>query len=354
MVICCASLPLLAQSPAKAKKLSTVLAEKSKEMEQVVNKKYIARIEAIQKVDLQARVSGNILGIRFKEGEIVKKGDLLFEIEDVQYKAGVQEIEAKISQIDAKLDYAHRNAARQQKLLATNAVSVDTVENSKSEVSSLTAQKMAAEAELIKARDNLAHTKIYAPITGRIGRVTYTTGNYVTPTSAPLATIVQVDPIYVRFPISEIDYISYFGNPEALRKQASISLKLANSNIYEGKGTFAMMDNQISSADTINIWMSFENKDNLLNTGGVATVLMQKKDETKYPSVLLSAVMNDTNGAYLYVLDDKNTVQRRDVKLGEISGNRQIIASGLKAGENVIIDGTHKAQPGSVVEPVYR
>lgn len=342
-------------APSASAPLNTVLAEKASEMDQIVNKKYIGRIEAIQKVDLQPRVSGNIIGIRFKEGAVVKEGDLLFEIEDTQYKAGVQEIQAKIGQIDAKLDYARRNADRQQKLLSTNAVSVDTMENSKSEVYSLKAQKLAAEAELIKAQDNLKYTKIYAPISGRIGRVTYTMGNYVTPASSPLATIVQVDPVYVRFPISERDYISYFGNPEELRRQASIILKMADGNMYPGKGTFAMMDNKISSGtDTINTWMSFENKNNLLNSGGVVTVLLQKKEEKKYPSVMLSAIMNDANGAYLYVLDDKNIVQRRDVRLGEISGNRQIVTSGLKTGESVIIDGTHKAVVGRGVKPVYR
>lgn len=340
---------------AVVKKLNTVLVEKATEMEQVVNKKYIGRIEAIQKVDLQPRVSGNIVDIKFQEGAIVKKGDLLFELEDVRYRAGVQAMEAKIAEIDAKLDYAKRNAARQQNLLQTKAVSVDTAENSKSEVNSLTAQKMEAEAQLITTKDDLAHTRIYAPITGRIGRVSFTEGNYITPTSGPLATIVQVDPVYVRFPISERDYIAYFGDPDALRKHARLTLKMADGHIYEGQGAFAMMDNKINSGtDTINTWMSFENKNCILNAGGVVTVLLEKKEDSKRPTVLLSAVMNDSHGSFIYVLDDKNVVSRRDIRLGEITGNRQFVTSGLKTGETVIIDGTHKAMPGVPVKPIFR
>lgn len=343
----------LSAAPEQGKRIDKVLVEKAGEMEDVVNRKYIGRMEAIRKVDLQARISGNIVKTSFREGDIVKTGQVLFEIEDTLYKANVQSAEAKLRQLEAELTYAKNNFARYEKMEAKQVVSKDTMENSLSTMQSLEAQKMAAEAELTKARFDLSHTKVVAPMTGRIGRETYSKGNYVTPSSEPLATIVMTDPIYVRFPLSERDYLLLFGNMEGLKKDAVLNLGLADKSIYSHTGKVAMGDNAVKSTDTINVWAEFENPDGQLIPGGIVSVILSKSEKRKLPGILVSAIMTDEKGNFVYVLEDGGKPVRRDVKLGVMQGNHQLIEEGLKPGETVVVDGTHKVMPGVPVEPVF-
>ncbi|MEG2236415.1 MAG: efflux RND transporter periplasmic adaptor subunit [Akkermansia sp.] len=346
-------LPVNAIPTTMAPKLSKVLVQKAVEKDDIVNRKYIGRLEAVDKVKLQARISGNIVKTFFKEGDIVKKGQILFEIEDVQYRANVQSAEAKLKQLDAELKYATNNFMRLQKMEAKQVVSRDTMESSLSLMQSLEAKKLSADADLTTAKFDLSHTKIVAPMTGRIGRETYSEGNFVTPASEPLATIMMTDPIYVRFPLSERDYLSLFGNSEKMRNEAVIRLKLADGSMYQSIGKVAIGDNEIKSGtDTINVWAEFDNPNFQLTTGGIVTVLLSKSEKRTQAAVLISGVMTDEKGNYLYVIDEKNRANRRDVKLGSIQGNMQLIESGLNVGETVIIDGTHKVLPGKAVVPI--
>lgn len=343
---------LAAAAPSQGRKVDTVLVEKAKELEDVVTRKYTGRVEAVQKVELQARISGNIVKTCFHEGDIVKKGQVLFEIEDTQYKANVQSAEAKLRQLEAELRYAKNNFSRYEKMEAKQVVSRDTMENSLSTMQSLEAQKIAAEAGLTNAQFDLSHTRIVSPMTGRIGRETYSEGNYVTPASEPLATIMMMDPIYVRFPLSERDYLLLFGNAEGLKKNAVLNLKLADDRIYSHAGKVAIGDNSVKSTDTINVWAEFENPNGQLTPGGIVSVILSKSEKRKLPAVLVSAVMTDEKGNYVYVLEEGDKPVRRDVKTGPMQGNYQLIEEGIKSGETVIIDGTHKVTPGTPVAPV--
>ena len=197
-----------------AAKPSTVLVQKAAAIDSAVNKKYIGQVEAIDRVTVQPRVSGNIVATRFREGKVVKKGDLLFEIEDTRYRAAVEEAIAKKAQLEAKLLYAKNSFERYNRLLASKSVSMDTVENAKSTMHALEAEIQSANAAITVAKDDLNYTRLTAPITGRTGRVTFSTGNYITPTSGSLVTITGIDEVYVKFPISERDFLSLFGTQE--------------------------------------------------------------------------------------------------------------------------------------------
>lgn len=334
---------------------SKVLVEKAVSVSDEIERKYPGRVEAINKVTIQPRVSGTLLAATFREGDMVKEGQLLFEIEDARYKASVQAAEAKIKQLEIKIDYAKNNYERQDRLAKIKAVSQDQVENSLSTLRELEAQLLQAKAELILAQEDLKYTRVYSPLTGRIGRLTYSTGNYITPTSQPLATITQVDPIYVRFPMSEKDFLSLFGNDEELRNRAELRIVIASGRTYPQPGTVAMSDNEVKSGtDSLNVWAQFDNPRQMLQPGGISTVVLNKKNADKVAAVTISAVQHDTQGSYIYVLDDKNTVVRRPVSIGSTTGNKQIITDGLKEGEIVIIDGLHKTRPGATVVPVFR
>ncbi len=319
-----------------------------------MNKKYIGHVEAIDNVAVVARVSGNIISTRFKEGSIVKKGDLLFEIEDTRYAAALESAHAERQQLQAKLKYAKDSYDRYNKLLSSKSVSKDTVENAKSAMLALQAQLMSADAAITLAKDDMGYTKITAPITGRTGRVKYSTGNYVTPASGTLVTITGTEEVYVRFPLSERDYIYLFGSRENIRNNALIELTLANGKVYPDTGKVYMTDNEVkTSTGTMNVWAKFNNKDDVLIPGGVVTVSLSKKNVETYPAANISSVMHDTYKSYVYVLNKDNVVERRDVTLGNIVGNMQCFTSGLKEGETVIIDGMHKVDPGAKATPVY-
>lgn len=316
-------------------------------------KEYIGNEVATDKVDIPSRISGFITGIKFKEGSLVKKGDLLFTIEDTTYRAKVQAAKAKLNQVNAELKYAQSNYDRQKKLANKNAVSQSNFENAKRLVEYNKAKYDEYIAEFMDAENNLSYTKIYAPITGRIGRVQHTIGNYVSPTSTALATIVSVDPIQVKFAVSERDYLNLFKNADEPNKNLDISIKLANGKKYGSRGKIAFIDNMVDSdTGTIAIWVDFPNPDMKLQPGGYVTVLLSELLKDRLLGVKLTAVLTDNKGNYVFVVDKQNKVQRRDVTLGDVVDDLNIVKNGLKMDDMVITDGTHKVQPDTVVKPV--
>lgn len=338
------------KGPAKS---STVLVQKAATIDSAMNRKYIGQVEAIDRVSVQPRVSGNIVATRFREGKVVKKGDLLFEMEDTRYKAAMDEAVSKKAQLEAKLLYAKNSFERYNKLLASKSVSMDTVENAKSTMRALEAERLSADAAITVARDDLNYTRITAPITGRTGRVTFSTGNYITPTSGSLVTITGIDEIYVKFPISERDFLSLFGTQENMKKEAIVAVTLANGKTYPHPGKIFMTDNTVqTTTDTLNVWAKFPNKEDMLTPGGVVTINLSKKNVDRYPAANISSVMHDTYKSFVYVVNGQGVVERRDVTLGNTVDNDQCFSSGIKEGETVIIDGMHKVRPGARVNPV--
>ena len=335
---------LSAQDPAQNAPAVSVVAEKAQKITETGTRKYIGSLEAIEEVTLVARVSGYLNKINFREGELVKAGQPLFEIEDTTYQAQVKTAEAKLRQIEAELIYAENKI-----------VSEEAFEDATRLLNFRKACLAEAEATLIDAKNNLSYTKILSPITGKIGKSTYTRGNYVTPTSKVLADIVQIAPIYVRFSISENDYLSLFGNAENIKEKAVVRIQTADKKLYGEKGKVTLVDNKVDSeTGTMMIWATFENKDMKLNPGGLVTVLLSKAIKEEKTAVKLSAVQAEASGNFVYVIDAQNHALKRPVKLGEIVGNMQIIEEGVAPGETVAVDGTHKIlQPGMPVTPVF-
>lgn len=326
------------------------------EIGEVGLRKYVGYIDAIEEVTLIARVSGFLESLTFQEGEIVKKGQPLIQIEDTAYQAQKKSAEAKVAQINAELTYAKTNYERQAGLAKREIISEHELEEATRLLHFRQAGLAEAEATLINAENDLSYTKIVAPITGRIGKATYSAGNYVTLSSNKLASIVQVAPIYVRFSMSESDYLSIFGTPEVAKERAVIRIQTADKLMYPEKGKIALVDNKIdSNTGTIMIWATFENKDMKLNPGGFATVFLSKESTQteKKPAVKISAIQTDETGSnFVFVLNENNQALKRPVKVGEIVDNMQIILEGLKAGERVVVDGVHKIMmPGMTVIP---
>lgn len=363
-----------------------VVVTKVAERKPVILKKYVGTFEPIEKFVTLARVSGNIEEQPFKEGDLIEKGAVLFEIEKIRYqatldaaKAKIESIKAKIEslkaqqlQVSARLRYAQNNYERNKELYENGSVvAKDTMENSKSlldgqtaeykaseaQIKSAEAELQAAEADIKIVEDDLSHCTIRSEITGRAGRVNHTLGNFITPSSGPMVTIVQMDPIYFRFSISERDFTTLFGNLDTLKQKAKIKIELANGQMYEEEGEISFIDNQLqATTNTLYVWTTFKNSKEILRPGGVATMYLSKEEDVLRPAVPVSAVMFDGTTHTVYIVGPNNMVERRRVELGPIDNGWQVINAGVKAGETVVSEGTHKIMmvpgPDGKIQPV--
>ncbi|MCD8141054.1 MAG: efflux RND transporter periplasmic adaptor subunit [Planctomycetaceae bacterium] len=317
-------------------------------------KRYTGHISTTSSVDLVARVSGELLRVGFEEGDLVTEGQVLYELDDTRYQAEVKNAEARIAESEAKLAYARQRHDRAKNLYDSRADTREAFDSAESEFKAFQAALLAAEAQLISVRDDLKNTRIIAPITGKIGVTAYTRGNYLTPNSGVIATIVQVDPLRVSFAMSNKDYLALFGSEAELKARSLIQLRLADGSVYEHEGRIKFLDNQASQkTDAIRVFAEFDNPDGKLVPGSAVTVLLARRNGGTHTAVMPSAVMHDAGSAYVYVLGDDNQAERRDIVLGFATGGLQTVLSGLEPGEIVVVDGTHKVVPGSPIEPDY-
>lgn len=351
LVAAFAGTPASAQDAARAEKLELVAAGTVGEAENVITRRYPGRVVSPSSVAVTARVSGDLLEVAFKEGDFVKKGQMLYRLDDIRYIAARKSAEAKIAEYRARVAYSKANFERTQQLFEKEVSTQDELESARSEYEANKALFSAAEADLIVALDDLRNTRIYAPADGRIGVNAVPAGSYVTPSTGTLTTVVQFDPVRVRFALSNRDFLSIFGDEKTLRGQSKISLVLADGKKYEADGVLDFIDNTANEhTDAVQIYAKFPNAASKLVPGSTVAVLLERRAGTKMPAVIPSAVMYDTRSAYVYVLDAENKVARRDVELAQTTGELQFVKSGLKPGERIVIDGTHKAIPGRKVK----
>ena len=318
---------------------------------------YVGHVEAIQAVDLRARVEGFLEQVNFKEGSDVHAGDLLYIIEQALYKAKVNIDTARVAQSEATLSKARQHlkrlrAARPESIPATD------MDNAVAEELLVKAQLQEAQAALSRSKLDLGYTKIWAPINGRIGRTAYTKGNLVNPASGLLARVVQIDPIRVVYSISENDLamIKMSIKDSAGSKKHSMltpRIKLPGGQILKTEGQIDFVDNTVDpGTGTIAVRALFDNPDGMLLPGQYVTVMITRSKPKLMPVVPQSTVMEDHDGRYVLVVDNQNRVSMRRVKTGPIIGVNWAVESGLAAGEMVIVEGVQKVQPGQVVKTV--
>mgnify|MGYP002347382955 CR=1 FL=1 len=324
------------------------------EVDDMNSRRYTGQVVSQALVNITPRISGEILEMGFKEGAAVKTGQILYRLDPTQYEATVKNVEAKIAEWKAKIEYAKSNYNRQFSLFEKDAVSRDTMESSKSELKAYEAGLLASEADLITARDNLKNTTITAPIAGVAGVTAYTVGNYITPNSGVLLTIIQVQPIRVRFSISTADYQTMFDSPMDMQANGLVTVKLSSGITYPVEGKIEFLNNQANSkTDAIQVFATFPNSDFKLIVGSTVSVTLSRKSGKRTAAVRPSALLHDSNGVYVYVLKTDNTVEKRIVTEGNATASLQMIESGLKPGETVIVKGTNKVTPGSKAEPIF-
>ena len=317
---------------------------------------FVGRVEAIQTVDLRARVEGYIKKLVFDEGAEVKAGNLLILLEQAPYKAKVNEARAKVALAKATLDKAKQYLDRLKSVRA-GGIAATEMDNALAAEATARAQLQEAQAGLEQAELNLGYTTIKAPINGRIGRAAYTVGNLVGPGSEALARIVQMDPIRVVYSVSENEYVTARMEAAAHHGENPVQfiprLKLPNGEMFPKDGRMDFADPQVDpSTGTIAVRAVFDNPDGILLPGQYVTVLISRREPRRLPVVPQSAVLEDKDGPYVLVVDDDNTVQQRRITRGPALGVGWAVESGLKAGESIIVHGLQKVRPGQVVRAI--
>ena len=314
---------------------------------------FIGRIAAINTVQLRARVEGFLDKILFTEGQDVKEGDLLYQIEKGPYQAQVDQAKAKLASDQAQVVNAELQYRRSTELALHQNAPQAQADKDKATMDSARAAVMQDEAALELAEINLGYTDIRAPIDGRIGRTAYTKGNLVNAQSGVLATIVSQDPIYAIFPVAQrqLEEIRADRHQENGRTiKIEILVKLANGKEYPHPGVWNFTDVQVNQqTDTLIMRATLPNPERQLVDGEFATVVVKERKEQPRLVVPQAALQLDQAGSFVLVVNSDNKVEMRRVTPGPQDGADIVITDGLKQGEQVIVDGIQKVRVGQAV-----
>jgi membrane fusion protein, multidrug efflux system len=314
---------------------------------------FIGRVTAIDKVDIVARVPGFIEERTFKEGQNVKKGELLYRIEQATYKAAVEQQRANLAKAKATQVNAKLQLERARELVRNQNISQATLDQRAADEAAAQANVMEAEALLNQAQINLGYTEIRSPIDGRIGLASFTEGNLVQPSSGKLATIVRQDPIYVIFQVSERDVLEYkrrVAESTDKNPHVTVHLKLPNGSAYPHAGTSNFIDVQVDpNTDTVAVRVEVPNPENILIASGIVGVTVERGGPKSVLVVPQAAVLLDQAGSYVLVVDQASKVEQRRIVTGIEQGRDTVVTNGLKEGELIIVEGVQKVRPGQVV-----
>ena len=317
-----------------------------------VGREYIGRVEAIQSVSLKPRISGQIEEVHFKEGSMVKEGDPLFTIDDRSYRATLALRRAELSKAEANYDRALKYSKRLQ---AADARSVSASDRDMAESDVLQGRAIVeqARAALQIAQIDLGYTKIAAPISGQVGKALFTKGNYVTPSSGALTTIVQIDPVRVSFALPDrdfLDQIKAFRTSESAVYDAT--LRLPNGDAYPEKGVRDFESNMMDEkTGTMMLNLRFRNAGGLLVPGAMVRVSAKPANSRVASVIPQETLLADEKGDFVYVVDDKNVAHQRRVKIGTQFGATYEVLSGLEPGEKIVWRGLQSVRPEAPVRP---
>lgn len=335
----------LAQQPAPtAIPVGTVMAEK-RAITQTAD--FVGRIEAVNRVDIRARVTGFLEDVLFKDGATVTEGAPLFRIERAPFEAAVEQAQGALERAQGTLQNASLQRQRAEDLLRTNAGSVAIRDQRVAEEKGAQGDETTAAANLKTAQINLGYTEIKAPIAGRIGRTKVTRGNVVGPDSGVLAQIVSDDPMYVTFPVSQREFLALKTNRLPADGQAPlVSLKFSDGSTYDQKGRVDFVDVSVERAtDTVLVRATLPNPTGKLLDGTLVRVAVAADHSEEKVLVPQSALIADQQGSYVFAVEDGKAVAKR-VKVGAEAGAYVVIEQGLAGNEQIIIQGLQNLRPG--------
>ena len=313
------------------------------------------RVEAVQSVQLRPRVSGYIDAVNYREGDEVRKGQVLFTIDDRSYRAALEQAKAELARARSQASLARSESGRSEKLIGTQAISREAWEQRRSAASQAQADVLAAEAAVDMAQLNLDFTRVTAPIDGRASRAMITAGNLVTAgdSASVLTTLVSQQQMYVYFDVDENTFLNY----QAMARQGQqrhalpVEIALVGEQGFPHQGKIDFLDNQLTaSTGTIRMRALLDNQQRQFTPGLFARVRLP--GSAQFEAVLIDdkAVLTDQDRKYVYVVDGEGKAQRRDIQPGAMVDGLRIVKSGLQSGDKVIIAGLQKVfMPGMPV-----
>jgi membrane fusion protein, multidrug efflux system len=316
---------------------------------------FTGRIEAVDKVDLRARVDGFIEKRLFVEGADVKEGDLLFTLDKAPFQTEIDRINADIAGAEAALQVATLSLQRQSTLVKKEVAAVAVLDQVTAKQLEAKAQLQSQQAALEKAKLDLGYTDIRSPMAGRIGKAAYSIGDLVGPGSGTLATIVSQDPIYVTFPVSQRELLDVRKQAEAQGtdpRSVRVKVRLADGSIYDQVGAINFVDVTVSTTtDTVAIRAQLPNPKRLLIDGQLVTAVVEAAKPQSALVIPTPALQIDQTGRFVLVVDAENKVEVRRIEIGSGYSGNLVVTKGLKEGERVITIGAQKVRPQQVVEP---
>jgi multidrug efflux system membrane fusion protein len=311
----------------------------------------LGTVQPSSMVTVKSRVDGQVVASDFKEGQTVKAGTVLFQLDARPYEAALGQAEATKQKDEAQLATAQADFARASQLVARGYQSQQTYDQAKAQVAQLQAAIKGDEAQIATARLNLSYARITAPIDGRLGARLVDTGNMVRASEgAALVTIAQVRPIDVVFTVPQ-------ENQHKVReKQAQAPLAVQaigeDAKTLLSTGKLTLIDNQIDqTTGTLKLKASFANEDERLWPGLFVNVRLILNIRRGVPTVPAQTVQDGPNGSYAYIIRDDNTVERRPVEVASVQDGVAVISKGLKPGEKVVVEGQYRLTEGSKVRP---
>lgn len=309
----------------------------------------IGNVEAISTVTIKAQISGQLMRVHFKEGDFVKKGQLLFTIDRAPFEAALRQAEGTLAKDEAQSLNSKLDAERYQGLGKQGVVSKQQVDAAGAAANAMAATVAADKAAVETAKINLEYTSIYSPINGRTGSVGVKEGNLVKANDVPiLVTINQIEPIYVSFSIPEqqLAELKQYSNAKSLKVDAAPQ---GSTQHFQGKLTF--IDNSVDlTTGTIKLKATFDNAAHVLWPGQFADVNLTLKSQPNAVVVPTAALQTSQNGTYVYVVEQDLTAKQQPVKVGWNVGEDTVIASGLQPGQRVVTDGQLRLTPGAKVD----
>ena len=314
-------------------------------------KEFVGRVDAVEHVEITARVTGFLQDILFKEGDLVKAGDVLYRIERDSFDAAVQQARGALLQAQGNYANATAQRARTEELAKTDTASRALLDQRVAAEKAAQGDVIIADANLRTATVNLGYTEITAPIAGKVGRTSVTKGNVVGPNSGSLTTIVSIDPMYVTFPVSQREFLAIETLEARKQKDVPLTVRIgfSDGSAYDQAGRIDFVDVKVDRAtDTVLVRATLPNPQDRLIDGQLVRVSVEAEKPQEKVLIPQSALIVDQQGTYVFlVVDGKAAVQR--VTLDGGSGPFAIIASGLKGGEQVVVQGLETLRPGTAV-----
>lgn len=303
-------------------------------------KKYVALVEAINSVDVVAKVSGSLDKVNFVEGSFVKKDDVLFVIDKNRYQANYDLAQAQLESAEANLTKTERDYERQKQLSAKNIASKATFDAAESAYLQSKAAVSQAKAQLELAAIDLDYTDVKAYIDGEIGKTKVTVGNFVTASAMPLARVVQINPIRVAFSLTDKEFLEYQKMGEQNIDDFEINIELANGEVIKQKLTTIFASNEINMGTaTVAVYADVQNENKYLRPGAYVKVYITSSKPRKGIIIPETAIIQNEGNSLVFVVNEEGIANIRPVQLGESYNGKQVITSGLAAGEKVLISG---------------